>query len=101
MSFGIVSVGTYFIFIYSCLFPPFLEGPLREVFSYKLFTDNSTVSNIDLGKMGGERMTTAVIDGNSLISYLRDPVTQEIDMIANRTILPSKFFFGKPHYHRP
>ena len=37
-------------------------------------------------------MTTAVIDGNSLISYLRDPVTQEIDMIANRTILPSKFF---------
>ena len=70
----------------------FLEGPLREVFSYKLFTDNSTVSNIDLGKLGGERLTTAVIDGNSLVSYLRDPVTQEIDMIANRTILPSKNF---------
>ena len=53
------------------------------------------MSNIDLGKLGGERMTTAVIDGNSLISYLRDPVTQEIDMIANRTILPSKFFLNK------
>lgn len=66
-----------------------IKGPLREVFSYKLFTDNSTVSNIDLGKLGGERLTTAVIDGNSLVSYLRDPVTQEIDMIANRTILPS------------
>ena len=50
------------------------------------------MSNIDLGKLGGERLTTAVIDGNSLVSYLRDPVTQEIDMIANRTILPSKDF---------
>merc|ERR1712141_427142 len=66
-----------------------IKGPLREVFSYKLFTDNSTTTNIDLGKLGGERWTTAEIKENSLISYLYNPITNTTDMLAIRTISPS------------
>lgn len=68
----------------------FSEGPLREVFSYVLHTDNSTVTNIDLGKLGGMRETVAVFEGNSLVSYLKNAATNTTDFIATRTILPSK-----------
>ena len=68
----------------------FSEGPLREVFSYVLHTDNSTVTNIDLGKLGGMRETVAVFEGNSLVSYLKNVATNTTDFIATRTILPSK-----------
>ena len=63
---------------------------MREVFSYKLFTDNSTTTNIDLGKLGGDRLTTAEIKENSLISYLYNPITNTTDMLAIRTISPGK-----------
>ena len=68
----------------------FSEGPLREVFNYKLTPDNTTVEMINLGKdMGGMRETTAEIIGESLVSYLRNPESGEIDMIATRTLDPS------------
>ena len=66
------------------------EGPKQERFSYILHTDNSTVSNIDLGKLGGNRETVAVFQGNSLVSYLRKPGTNNVDVVGTRTIAPSK-----------
>ena len=68
----------------------FTEGPKQERFSYVLHTDNSTVSNIDLGKLGGNRETVAVFQGNSLVSYLRKPGTNNVDVVGTRTIAPSK-----------
>ena len=67
------------------------EGPKQERFSYVLHTDNSTVSNIDLGKLGGNRETVAAFRGNSLVSYLRKPGTNNVDVVATRTITPSKY----------
>ena len=49
---------------------------------------------IDLGPvLGGMREATAEIVGNSLVSYLKVPgPTGEIDIIATRSINPSKYF---------
>ena len=67
------------------------EGPLKEVFNYKITPDNSTIEMIDLGEaLGGMREATAEIVGNSLVSYLKVP-SGEIDMIATRS-LSSKYF---------
>jgi len=63
------------------------KGPLREEFSYALTPDDQTVEMIDLGSsLGGMRETTAKIEGNSLISSCKIPSTNEVDMIATRTI---------------
>ena len=68
------------------------EGPLKEVFNYKITPDNSTIEMIDLGEaLGGMREATAEIVGNSLVSYLKVP-SGEIDMIATRSMDPSKYF---------
>ena len=71
----------------------FSEGPLKEVFNYKITPDNSTIEMIDLGEaLGGMREATAEIVGNSLVSYLKVPgPSGEIDMIATRS-LSSKYF---------
>ncbi len=76
-----------------CFFNLFLlEGPLKEVFSYKLTPDNRTVEMIDLGSdLGGLRATTVEVKGNALVSTLSVPETGEVDMIATRTIDPSQF----------
>ena len=72
----------------------FTEGPLREAFSYALKPDDQTVEMIDLGSsLGGMRETTAKIDGNSLISSCKIPSTNEVDMIATRTIDASKYIY--------
>ena len=69
---------------------PISEGPKQEVFSYKLTPDNRTIENIDIGIIGGPRLTTAeLVDDNSLVSYLKNPETGVVDMIATRTILPN------------
>ena len=66
------------------------EGPLKEVFNYKLTPDNTTVTQIDLGSaLGGLRDTTAEFTGNALVSYCKDPATGKVDMIATRSIAPS------------
>ena len=69
------------------------EGPLKEVFNYKITPDNSTIEMIDLGDaLGGMREATAEIVGNSLVSYLKVPgPSGAIDMIATRS-LSSKYF---------
>ena len=70
------------------------EGPLKEVFNYKITPDNSTIEMIDLGEaLGGMREATAEIVGNSLVSYLKVPgPSGAIDMIATRSMDPSKYF---------
>ena len=68
----------------------FSEGPLAEEFSYKLTPDNKTVAIIDLGILGGDRLTTAeFVDENTLVSYCKDPDTGIVDVIATRTIFPN------------
>ena len=65
---------------------------MKEVFNYKITPDNSTIEMIDLGEaLGGMREATAEIVGNSLVSYLKVP-SGEIDMIATRSMNPSKYF---------
>jgi len=67
-----------------------IKGPLKDVFDYNLTPDNRTVTMIDLGSsLGGMRETTAEIVGGSLVSYCKDPTTNEVDMIATRTIAPN------------
>ena len=75
----------------------FSEGPLKEVFNYKITPDNSTIEMIDLGEaLGGMREATAEIVGNSLVSYLKVPgPSGEIDMIATRSMAPSKYFIKR------
>ena len=83
----VISMQTFFIINIS-------EGPRKEAFNYKITPDNSTIEMIDLGAaLGGMREATAEIVGNSLVSYLKVPgPTGEIDIIATRSINPSKYF---------
>lgn len=67
-----------------------IKGPLREVFSYKLTPDNRTVEMINIGEIGGQKSTTATVVGSSLISYLADPTSGVVDMIAERSLAPGK-----------
>jgi hypothetical protein len=66
-----------------------IKGPLRETFSYTLTPDGQTVETIDLGSsLGGLRECTVDIVSGSLVSNCKDPSTNQIDMIATRTIAP-------------
>ena len=65
------------------------EGPKREVFEINLVADNTTITQTDMGELGGVRPTTAEFKDNSLISYLQKPEDSKvIDIIATRTINP-------------
>lgn len=64
-----------------------VKGPRSEVFAFDLVTDNRTTTNVDLGALGGPRLATAEIKGNTVITYLHKPEDNVIDMIATRTIL--------------
>ena len=68
-------------------FVEFSEGPLAEVYEIRLVADNSTVTKIDMGELGGWRDTTAAFEDDSLISYLHN-AEKVVDILAIRTINP-------------
>ena len=59
------------------------------MFEINLVADNTTVTQTDMGELGGVRPTTAEFKDNSLITYLQRPEDAKIiDIIATRTISP-------------
>jgi len=66
----------------------FVEGPKQEVFELLLVSDNTTVTQVDMGELGGMRDATSEFKDNSLITYLKPQDSQTIDIIALRTIEP-------------
>lgn len=61
-----------------------------EDYEFTLTPDNTTRSNVDLGTLGGPRLATAefINDGHTLMTHLHKPNTDEIDVLAIRTIDP-------------
>ena len=54
-----------------------------------MVADNSTITETDMGQLGGVRPTTAEYKDNSLISYLQTPEDHgTVDIVATRTIKP-------------
>lgn len=77
------------------MFPFFpSEGPNRDVFEINLVADNTTITQTDMGELGGVRPTTSEFKENSLISYLHKPEDKVIDILATRTINPTSKFLG-------
>ena len=62
-----------------------------EEYKFTSTPDNNTQSNIDLGTLGGPRIATAefINDGNTLMTRLRKPDTNEVDVLTFRTIDPN------------
>ena len=62
-----------------------------EEYKFTSTPDNNTQSNIDLGTLGGPRIATAefINDGNTLMTRLRKPDTDEVDVLTFRTIDPN------------
>jgi hypothetical protein len=66
-----------------------IKGPNKEVFELHLVADNKTITQVDMGEIGGLRDATSEFTNNSLISYLKKPDEKIIDIIATRTIEPA------------
>ena len=62
-----------------------------EEYKFTSTPDNNTQSNIELGTLGGPRIATAefINDGNTLMTRLRKPDTDEVDVLTFRTIDPN------------
>ena len=52
--------------------------------------DGVTETEADLGQLGGPRKATARFEDNSLITDLENPETNQVDVIAIRTINPAE-----------
>ncbi len=79
-------------------FSCFPEGPNAEVFEIHLVADNKTITQVDMGELGGVRPATAEFKDDSLITYLYND--KVIDILATRTIIPtSKFVFSRFFVH--
>ena len=62
-----------------------------EDYEFTLTPDKTTRSNVDLGSLGGPRLAVAefIEDGNTLMTRLHKPDTNEVDALAIRTIDPN------------
>ena len=62
-----------------------------EDYEFTLNPDNMTRFNFDLGSYGGPRLAVAELieDGNTLMTRLHKPDTDEVDALAIRTIDPN------------
>ncbi len=84
----------YLEHIHTIPFSCFPEGPNAEVFEIHLVADNKTITQVDMGELGGVRPATAEFKDDSLITYLYND--KVIDILATRTINPtSKLFFSQ------
>lgn len=76
--------------MYIIFFQPFLEGPYATKYNFLLYPDLRTVTDVDLGQLGGKTDATAEIKGNTMITYLRKKGKRNVFMTAKRTINPGK-----------
>ena len=70
------------------LYPPrlvFAEGPHSQVYAHSLTADNATMSIVDLGDMGGMLHSTSYVEGDSLVTQLRDQETNNHTITSTRT----------------
>ena len=57
-----------------------------------LYPDGRSISDVDLGQLGGKTTATARYEGNTLTTYLRKPGKKALFMTAKRTINPGNYF---------
>ena len=77
--------------------PLTLGGPQASVYSYTLTADNSTVTSVDLGELGGGRLEAVSDfseDGETLRTECSDPQTGEVKVIMERTRRKGEEYFG-------
>ena len=62
-----------------------------EDYKFILTPDKATRSDVDLGSLGGPRLAVAefIEDGNTIMTHLHKPDTNEVDVHAIRTIDPN------------
>lgn len=65
------------------------KGPYAELFNFTVTTDLRTVSDVDLGQLGGLCDTTAEVRGNTLFTYLRQKGKRDLFVTATRTMHPN------------
>ena len=61
------------------------EGPHSQVYAHSLTADNATMSIVDLGDMGGMLHSTSFVEGDSLVTQLRDQETNNHTITSTRT----------------
>lgn len=64
------------------------KGPKAEVYSYTLVTDNSTMTEVDMGELGGPQKTYSYVEGASLVTNLYDKEDGTLKFISKRTRTP-------------
>lgn len=67
-----------------------LEGPKEEEYSFNLVLDNVSRTDADLGQLGGPRKAVARMEGMSMVTDLHKLDDDKVDVIATRTIDPTK-----------
>lgn len=65
------------------------KGPYATKYNFVLYPDLRTVTDVDLGQLGGKTDATAEIKGNTMITYLRKKGKRNVFMTAKRTINPA------------
>lgn len=64
------------------------EGPYATKYDFVLYPDGRSISDVDLGELGGKTTATAKYEGNTLTTYLTKKGKRGLFMTAKRTILP-------------
>ena len=61
------------------------EGPHSQVYAHSLTADNATMNVVDLGDMGGMLHSTSYVEGDSLVTQLKDQETDNHTITSTRT----------------
>merc|ERR1712154_66530 len=61
------------------------KGPHSQVYAHSLTADNATMSIVDLGDMGGMLHSTSYVEGDLLVTQLRDQETNNHTITSTRT----------------
>jgi len=64
------------------------KGPYATKYDFVLYPDGRSISDVDLGELGGKTTATAKYEGNTLTTYLTKKGKRGLFMTAKRTILP-------------
>lgn len=61
------------------------KGPHSQVYAHSLTADNATMNVVDLGDMGGMLHSTSYVEGDSLVTQLKDQETDNHTITSTRT----------------
>ena len=64
------------------------KGPKNEAYQFQLIPDGQTMTDIDLGQLGGARKAVAELKGNSIVTNLHKLDNNVVDVIATRIVDP-------------